>query len=111
VGASLGAGLVSAGVGMAVNFDDANDCERNAASLKVSARDKKELAKRKRTLKAEYESKKYTKTTELRNGKAKIGMCFYLSHGTYRVRFEFVFFFKYMCFFSSFMNIVITYLH
>jgi hypothetical protein len=80
VGASLGAGLVSAGVGMAVNFDDANDCERTAASLKVSARDKKELAQRKRTLKTEYESKKCTKTIELRNCKTKIGMFSYLSH-------------------------------
>ncbi|XP_060565011.1 uncharacterized protein LOC132724207 [Ruditapes philippinarum] len=72
LGASLGAGLVSAGVGIAGNFNDAKDCVCKAASLRVSAQDKKELAKRKGTLKAEYESKKCTKTTELRNCKTKI---------------------------------------
>ncbi|XP_060557294.1 uncharacterized protein LOC132717751 [Ruditapes philippinarum] len=67
-GASLGAGLVSAGIGMALN--GANECEMAAASLILNAQDMKELAQRKRKSNAEYESK--CSTIELRNSNAEI---------------------------------------
>ena len=74
MGASLGDGLISAGVGIGVNLDSANDCERTAVRLRASAEDKRDNARRKRQLKNELESKRSTKSTLLRNYHMEIGI-------------------------------------
>ncbi|XP_045189786.2 uncharacterized protein LOC123547074 [Mercenaria mercenaria] len=71
-GASLVPALASAGIGVAVNLDNANDCDRTAAKLRVSAEDKKAKARRQREMKQEFESKKIAKTNELKSRKEMV---------------------------------------
>ena len=76
MGASLVAGLASAGVGMAVNLNSAIDCERTAVRLRASAKDKRENARRRRQFKEELELNKSNKEHQLMDYKKEIGIYF-----------------------------------
>ncbi|XP_045189783.2 uncharacterized protein LOC123547071 isoform X2 [Mercenaria mercenaria] len=66
-GLSVFPSLASAGIGMKINFDSADDCDCTARSLRISAEDKRTKADRQRKLMKEYESKRDAKYSEIRD--------------------------------------------